>query len=185
MQRIIRHILLGLAIAVYLSLSIGCSDNLTTDKVRQLILTETKYPIKKFGSFEISQSPDHNVLIGKDNMPMYIKMLANKLITMDIRGIGSGGSEYYDVKITEEGKKYLLKEYKSDDKLLVDVLLGEMIFEKIISIRKDTEREGYTVKYLDELSRMTPFGACLIDKTEYERTIRVALHNRKWQIEKK
>jgi len=171
-----------LLIALLLCLGIACSENLTHDKAKQLILAETKYPIRKIGSVEISQSPDQGVLIAKEKMQNYIKLLANKLISMNIRGIGSDGSEYYDVKLTDEGNKYVLKENKENGKLIVDVLLGEMIFDKIINIRKD--KEGYNVQYLDEISRITPFGACLIDRTEYERTVRLTLHNGKWQIEK-
>jgi len=173
-----------LLIILFLFLCSACSENLTSDKAKQLILAETKYPLKKIGSIEISQSPEQGILITKDKMQNYIKLLANKLILMNIRGISSDGIEYYDVKLTDEGKIYVIKENRENDKLIVDVLLGEMIFDKIITIRKDNNKEGYNVNYLDEISRMTPFGACLIDRTEYERSVRLTLHKGKWQIDK-
>jgi hypothetical protein len=110
-------------------------------------------------------------------------MLANKLILMDIHGIGSNGSEYYDVTLTDEGKKYVLQERTENNKIIIDVLLGELIFDKIINIRKEDNGAGYNVKYLEEIGRITPFGVCLIDKTKNEKNIRLILHNGKWKIE--
>ena len=174
---------INILIAIMLLISIGCSENLTNDKAKQLILSATKYPIKEIGSVEISQSPDQGILINKDKMSIYIKMLANKLISMNIHGIGSNGSEYYDVNLTDEGKKYVLKERTENNKIIIDVLLGESIFEKIINIRKEDNEAGYNVKYLEEIGRITPFGACLIDKMENEKNIRLILVNGKWKIE--
>lgn len=173
---------LTLLVATIFILIIGCSENLTNDQAKKIILATTKYPVKKIGSVEISQNPNQGLLITKDKMPNYIKMLANKLISMDILGIGTNGSEYYDVKLTDEGKKYVLKENTIANKLVVDVMLGEVIFEKIINIRKGADGEGYDVKYLEEMGRITPFGTCLIDKAEYERTVRLVLHDGKWKI---
>ena len=170
-------------ITILLFISIGCSEDLTNDKAKQLILAATKYPVKKIGSVEISQSPDQGILITKDKMSNYIKMLANKLILMNIHGIGSNGSEYYVVNLTEEGRKYVLQERTENNKIIIDVLLGELIFDKIINIRKDDNGTGYSVKYLEEIGRITPFGVCLIDKTKNEKNIRLILHYGKWKIE--
>jgi hypothetical protein len=174
---------INLLIATVVFISVGCSENLTTDKAKQLILAETKYPIKKIGSVEISQSHDQGILITKDKMPNYIKMLANKLISMNIRGIGSNGSEYYDVRLTDEGKIFVLQERNESNKIIIDVLLGELIFDKIINIRKEDNGAAYNIKYSEEIGRITPFGVCLIDKTVNEKNIRLVLHNGKWKIE--
>jgi hypothetical protein len=174
----------NLLIAILVFISIGCSENLTNDKAKQLILAATKYPVKKIGSVEISQSPNQGILITKDKMPNYIKMLTNKLISMNIHGIGSNGSEYYDVNLTDEGKRYVLKERTENNKIIIDVLLGESIFEKIINIRKEGDGAVYNVKYLEGIGRITPFGACLIDKMENEKNIRLVLDNGRWKIDK-
>ncbi|MHB9074525.1 MAG: hypothetical protein ACYC6G_13480 [Desulfobaccales bacterium] len=183
MREKVVYFYINLFIAIVVFISIGCSENLTNDKAKQLILAATKYPVKKIASVEISQSPDQGILITKDEMSNYIKMLANKLISMNIHGIGSNGSEYYDVNLTDEGKKYVLQERTENNKIIIDVLLGEIIFEKIINIRKEDNGAGYNVKYLEEIGRITPFGVCLIDKTENEKNIRLILHNGKWKIE--
>jgi hypothetical protein len=177
------HFSVNLLMAILIFISIGCSENLTNDKAKKLILAATKYPVKKIGSVEISQSSDQGILITKDNMSSYIKMLSKKLILMNIHGIGSTGSEYYDVTLTDEGKKYVLQERTENNKIIIDVLLGELIFEKIINIRKEDNGAGYNVKYLEEIGRITPFGVCLIDKTKKEKNIRLILHNGKWKIE--
>lgn len=174
---------LNLLIVLLVLFSVGCSENLTQDKAKQLIISATKYPIKKIGTFEISQNPDKGILITKDKMPDYIKMMANKLISLDIRGIDNSGNPYYDVKLTDEGKHYVLQERKEDNKLMVDALLGELIFDKIIKIRKEPNGKRYIVNYSQELGRITPFGVCLIDKTEYLMEIRLVLQSGKWQIE--
>lgn len=165
--------------------NIGCSESLTNDQAKKIILATNKYPLKKIASVEISSNSDQGVLITKDKMYNYIKMLANKLISMNIRGIGSNGNEYYDVKLTDEGKRYVLKENTQDNKLVVDVLLGEVIFDKIVNIRKEANGDRYNVNYIEEMSRITPFGTCLIDKGEYDRTVRLVLQDGKWKIEEK
>jgi hypothetical protein len=170
-------------IAILLFISIGCSEDLTNDKAKQLILAATKYPVNKIGSVEISQSPDQGILITKEKMPNYIKMLANKLILMNIHGIGSNGSEYYAVNLTDEGNKYVLQERTENNKIIIDVSLGELIFNKIINIRKEDNGAGYNAKYLEEIVRITPFGGCLIDKTQNEKNIRLILDSGKWRIE--
>lgn len=162
-------------------LNIGCSENLTNEKAKKIIISETKYPLKKIGSFEISQSPDQGVMIAKDKMPDYIKMMANKLILLNIRSVSRDGSEYYDVKLTDEGNKFVLHKKEVEGKSIIEVLLGEIIFDKIISIRKDPNKDVYKVTYLEEIGRITPFGTCLINQPTYEKTISLVLHNGKWQ----
>ena len=176
------HFYLILMAITIVPISIGCSENLTTDKAQKIILAAKKYPVKKIGNVEISLNSGQGVLITKDKMHNYIKMFANKLISMNIRGLGSDSSEYYDVELTDEGKKYVIKENTIDNKLVVDVLLGEVIFGNIVNIRKDPNGQGYNVKFLEEFSRITPFGSCLIDKTVFERTVHLALYERKWKI---
>jgi hypothetical protein len=172
-------ILLSISLAI---LNIGCSNNLTKDRAREAISAAKKYPLKKIVHLEISGSGGRGVLITKEKMPDYIKMMAEKLITMNIRNISNSGGEYYEVKLTAAGKKYVLKQRQIGDRLDVEVLLGEIIFDRIISIRKENDRQVYTVNYLEELSRITPFGTCLIKKPIYEKTARLALHQGKWQI---
>jgi hypothetical protein len=160
-------------------LNMGCSNNLTKDRAREAISAATHYPLKKIGHLEIS---GRGVLITKEKMPDYIKLMAEKLITMNIRNISSSGGEYYEVKLTAAGKKYVLKQRQSGDSLDVEVLLGEIVFDRIISIRQENDRPVYTVNYLEEMSRITPFGTCLIKKPIYEKTVRLALHKGKWQL---
>lgn len=179
MRKLFCPILLVIAAVI---LCVGCSENLTNEKAKKLILATAKYPIKKIAVIAVSPGPDHAILISKDEMPNYIKMMANKLITMNIHGIANNNSEYYEVKLTEEGKKYVLKEDVVDNKFVVEVLLGEAIFDKIISIRNDANGKGYNVKYLEEMRRITPFGTSLIDKAEYERTVRLVLSGGKLKI---
>lgn len=174
------YVYLILLIISCLLLNIGCSENLTNEKAQKIIIAATKYPLKRIGSFEISPSPDQGVLITPDKMPDYIKMMANKLISMNIRGISKDGSEYYDVKLTDEGKRFVLQEVKENDKLVIKVLLGELIFDKIINIRKEPDKEIYNVNYSEEVSKLTPFGACLINKAIYEKTIGLVLSRGKW-----
>jgi len=183
MREKVVYFYVNLLIPILVLINIGCSENLTNDKAKQLILAATKYPVKKIGSVEISQSHDQGILITKANMSHYIKILANKLILMNIHGIGSNGMEYYAVNLTDEGKKYVLKERIEDNKIIIDVLLGELIFDKIINIRKEDNTAGYNVKYLEEIGRITPFGVCLLDEIKNKKSIRLILHNGKWEIE--
>ena len=162
--------------------SMGCSNNLTKDKAKELILAAKKYPYKQIGVVEISQNSRKGVKISKEKMPNYIKMMSNKLILMNILAIDSNGNEYYDVKLTNEGKKCVLQQKKVNNKLLIDVLLGQLIFDKIITIRQYSYGKGYNVIFSEELNRITPFSICLIDKPIYERTVHLVLHKGKWRI---
>jgi hypothetical protein len=161
---------------------VGCGDRLTGDRAKQIIIEAKKYPIKDVGTVVINQKPNEGMIISKNDMPVYIKMLSMKLIEMNIVGIDSQGVELYDVKLTDEGKKYVLNEKPEGDKIVVEILLGELIFDKLISIKKADNGTGYDVDYLQEVSKLTPFGTCLIDKPIYDVTSHLVWNNGKWDV---
>jgi hypothetical protein len=172
--------LIFLAASLTLILS-GCGDRITIEKAQQIIVAAKKYPIKKTGTVIINPQPGTGMAISKDEMPAYIKMMANKLMVMNIVGL-KNGVELYDVKLTDEGKKYVLEEKTAGDKTVLTVLLGELMFDKIINIKTTDTANAYDVKYWEEISRLTPFGASLIDKPIYDVTSRLEVHNGTWSM---
>jgi hypothetical protein len=160
----------------------GCSANLSKDKAREILSAAKKYPVKKIGTVKINHMPGKGMIIGKKDMPSYIKMLTSNLILLNVIDLNHSGIELYDVKMTDEGKKYILTKNVVKDKIVFEVLLGELIFDKIISIRKPSNENTYYVHYSEEISRLSPFGACLIDTPVYEATSQLTFAGGKWMV---
>ncbi len=161
---------------------VGCSSEvkLSKEDAKQQLLESidkielTTFSIGWYNEWKMSnEQPDKGVFLRKtwskkgDMDYPYYYLEKNKLI---IKEKMPSDSERYKIKLTEEGKKYLKKIYRSRGNIYAEVVAGKLENVEVLAITEPAPSNGVmvqTVKY-KKIYKISPFGKIYTMGMEYE-----------------